>query len=60
MRIQQYRSIIRTTVRQRRTVESLGLRRIGHVKEVQDNPCIRGMLEKVAHLVKIIPEEKVS
>jgi large subunit ribosomal protein L30 len=60
MRIQQYRSVIRTTMRQRRTVESLGLKRIGHVKEVQDNPCIRGMLEKVAHLVKIIPEEKAS
>jgi len=55
MRIQQFRSIIRTTVRQRKTVESLGLRRIGHVREVKDNPCIRGMLVKVSHLVKILP-----
>jgi len=60
MLIQQYRSVIRTTVRQRSTVETLGLRRIGHIKEVQDNPCIRGMLKKVAHLVKIISEEKAS
>lgn len=60
MRIQQYRSVIRTTMRQRRTVESLGLKRIGHTKDVQDNPCIRGMLQKVAHLVKIISEEKAS
>ena len=56
MRIQQFRSVIRTTVRQRKTVESLGLRRIGHVREVKDNPCIRGMLVKVPHLVKILPE----
>jgi large subunit ribosomal protein L30 len=38
----------------------LGLRRIGHVVEVQDNPCIRGMLRKVAHLVKIISEDNAS
>jgi large subunit ribosomal protein L30 len=60
MLIQQYRSVIRTTVRQRSTVETLGLRRIGHIKEVQDNPCIRGMLKKVAHLVKIISEDNAS
>lgn len=60
MRIQQYRSVIRTTVRQRSTVETLGLRRIGHTIEVQDNPCIRGMLRKVAHLVKIISEDNPS
>jgi large subunit ribosomal protein L30 len=60
MRIQQYRSVIRTTVRQRSTVETLGLRRIGHVVEVQDNPCIRGMLRKVSHLVKIISEDNAS
>jgi large subunit ribosomal protein L30 len=60
MRIQQYRSVIRTTLRQRRTVETLGLRRIGHIVDVQDNPCIRGMLKKVAHLVKIVLEDAVS
>ena len=29
----------------------LGLRRIGHTKEFKDNNCIRGMVNKVSHLV---------
>jgi large subunit ribosomal protein L30 len=39
--------------RQRDTLRSLGLRRIGHTVEVQDNPQIRGMLHKVRHLVEV-------
>jgi large subunit ribosomal protein L30 len=35
------------------TLRSLGLRRIGHSVEVQDNPQIRGMLHKVRHLVEV-------
>ena len=33
------------------TLESLGLRRIGHTVEVKDTPEIRGMLHRVRHLV---------
>jgi large subunit ribosomal protein L30 len=39
--------------RQADTLRSLGLRRIGHSVEVQDNPQIRGMLHKVRHLVEV-------
>jgi large subunit ribosomal protein L30 len=39
--------------RQLDTLRSLGLRRIGHSVEVQDNPQIRGMLHKVRHLVEV-------
>ena len=39
--------------RQRDTLRSLGLRRIGHTVEVTDNPQIRGMLHKVRHLVEV-------
>ncbi|MBO0767285.1 MAG: 50S ribosomal protein L30 [Solirubrobacterales bacterium] len=39
--------------RQLDTLRSLGLRRIGHTVEVQDNPAIRGMLHKVRHLVEV-------
>jgi len=60
LRIQQYRSVIRTTQRQRRTVAALGLRRIGHTVEIPNNPCTKGMLGKVAHLVRVINEETVS
>jgi large subunit ribosomal protein L30 len=39
--------------RQRDTLRSLGLRRIGQTVEVRDNPQIRGMLHKVRHLVEV-------
>jgi large subunit ribosomal protein L30 len=39
--------------RQRDTLRSLGLRRIGHSVEHDDTPQIRGMIAKVAHLVEV-------
>lgn len=36
---------------QKATVAALGLRKIGQTVEQQDNPQIRGMINKVAHLV---------
>jgi large subunit ribosomal protein L30 len=38
---------------QRATVRGLGLKRIDHVVEVIDTPAVRGMINKVAHLVRI-------
>ncbi len=35
------------------TLESLGLRRIGHTVEVGDTPQARGMVHKVRHLVEV-------
>jgi large subunit ribosomal protein L30 len=40
------------TKRQKENLRSLGIRRIGHTVEVEDTPITRGMLAKVAHLVK--------
>lgn len=53
LRITQVRSTIDYPKRQRRTLEALGLRRIGHVVVHQDTPQIRGMIEKVRHLVRV-------
>lgn len=53
IRITQYRSLARVTEHQRRIVRGLGLGRIGKTREIQDNPCMRGMLEKVPHLIRI-------
>jgi large subunit ribosomal protein L30 len=39
--------------RQRETLRSLGLRRIGQTVEVNDTPQIRGMIHKVRHLVQV-------
>ncbi len=35
------------------TLESLGLRRIGHTVEVSDTPQARGMLHRVRHLITV-------
>lgn len=39
---------------QKRTVEALGLRKIGQIVEKEDTPQIRGMIEKVKHMVEVI------
>lgn len=39
--------------RQLDTLRSLGLRRIGQSVEIADTPQSRGMLAKVAHLVRV-------
>ena len=38
------------------TIQALGLRKIGQTVSQQDNPAIRGMLHKVAHLVRFQEE----
>jgi len=35
------------------TVRGLGLRRLHHVVELQDTPAVRGMIERVAYLVRL-------
>ena len=46
------KSVIGTKQDHRATVRGLGLRRINHTTELQDTPAVRGMLKKVAYLVK--------
>ena len=38
---------------QQATVAALGLHKIGQTKEFKDSPTLQGMLNKVAHLVKV-------
>ena len=52
LRITQTISSNGETKRQKENLRSLGIRRIRHTVEVEDNPINRGMLAKVAHLVK--------
>jgi large subunit ribosomal protein L30 len=51
LRITQTRSLIGRPQDQRDTVRSLGLKRIRHTVVQPDRPEIRGMLNKVPHLV---------
>ena len=39
---------------QKKTLIGLGLNRVGKIKELEDTPSVRGMVNKVSHLVKII------
>jgi len=54
------RSAIGYASDQRRTIEGLGLHRLNHTVVHDDNPAIRGMVNKVRHLVEVAdaPEEK--
>ncbi len=53
LKITQIRSIIDNPERQKRTIEALGLKRIRHSVVHQDTPQIRGMVNKVSHLVTV-------
>jgi large subunit ribosomal protein L30 len=49
--VTQKRSLIGQSTANQAVVKSLGLGRIGKVKAHKDNNCIRGMINKVKHLV---------
>jgi len=51
LRIKQVRSNIGRPADQKRTLQALGLRKINHTREVVDTPQIRGMINKVKHLI---------
>lgn len=53
IKVKQVRSSIKRPKNQKRTLEALGLRKIGHVVEHEPVPNILGMIEKVKHLVSI-------
>lgn len=54
IKIKQTKSRIGAPVDQRRTLDSLGLRKLNKVVELEDNPSVRGMVQKVKHLVTIV------
>ena len=53
VRITLRRSVIGNTQPQRRTVQALGLHRVGHTVEHSDSRALRGMIRKVAHLITV-------
>jgi len=54
IKVKLVKSTIGRIEKQRKTVQALGLRKIGQVVEKQDTPQIRGMINKVNHLVEIV------
>ncbi|MEB3430080.1 50S ribosomal protein L30 [Citroniella saccharovorans] len=53
LKIKLIRSNIGRIEKHRRTVEALGLRKIGQVVEKEDTPAIRGMIKAVDFMVEV-------
>jgi len=51
--VEQIGSAIGRPEEQRATLKGLGLARIGRKATLQDTPAVRGMIAKVAHLVRV-------
>ncbi|MDB5891152.1 MAG: ribosomal protein [Polaromonas sp.] len=54
LKVQLIKSPIGTKESHRATVRGLGLRGINSVSELEDTPAVRGMINKIAYLVKIV------
>ena len=54
IKIKQIKSKIGAPIDQKRTLETLGLKKISQVVEVEDTPSTRGMIRKVHHLVTVV------
>ena len=52
-RVKRVRSAIRRPQDQKDTLRALGLERMNKLREFPDNPSVRGMVAKVAHLVQV-------
>ena len=52
--IRQIGSPIRRKDDQRATLKGLGLNRLGRERVLEDTPSVRGMIAKVAHMVKVL------
>ncbi len=53
VRIKQVKSTIKRPKVQERTLEALGIRRIGQEREHELTPQIQGMIDKVNHLITV-------
>jgi large subunit ribosomal protein L30 len=53
VRVTQVGSPIKRPASQRETLIGLGLNKLNRTRELEDTPAVRGMIRKVAHLVKV-------
>ena len=54
LKVKLVKSPSRTAGGHRDTVLGLGLKKINQVRELEDTPAVRGMITKVAYLVKVV------
>jgi large subunit ribosomal protein L30 len=53
LHIKLIKSVITQNPAQRKTVKALGFSKINQVRVHPDNDCVRGMVNKVKHLVEV-------
>ncbi len=53
LKITLIKSTIGAVPKNRKTVAALGLRKLNHSVEMPDNPSVRGMIQRVRHMVKV-------
>ena len=54
IKVKQIRSRIHAPRNQKASLDTLGLKKMNHVVEIEDNPTNRGLINTVHHLVKVI------
>ncbi|MCO5131161.1 MAG: 50S ribosomal protein L30 [Xanthobacteraceae bacterium] len=57
IKVMQTASAIRRQQVQRQTLIGLKLNKIGRVAELQDTPEVRGMIDRVRHLVRVVDDK---
>jgi large subunit ribosomal protein L30 len=56
--VEQYASANRRPHIQTQTLIGLGLNKIGRRRELEDTPSVRGMVNRIAHLVRVVDAKK--
>jgi len=54
LKVKLVRSVAGTRESHRATVRGLGLRKLNSVRELEDTKAVRGMIDKVSYLVKVV------
>ena len=54
IKIKQIKRRIGAPKNQKRTLDTMGLRKMNHTVELEDTPVVRGMIQTVHHLVKVV------
>ena len=54
IKVKQVRSRIHAPRNQKATLDTLGLKKMNHVVEIEDTPSNRGLVKTVRHLVEVI------
>ena len=56
IKVKQTKSAIGRLTKHKATLKGLGLRKINHVRELEDTPAVRGMINRVYYMVEIVEE----